>query len=233
MTQITIILKDDPASLTAMKKMALIKQVTQNTLKGTRLGQAKIAVGGQTAQTNDIKTIATSDFGRTALLMLIGILITLMIITKSILQPFYILGTLILAYASALTLTKLGSALILKQDNLTWNTPFFTFIMLVALGVDYSIFLMMKYREYDVYQATPVNRIVKAATVIGTVVLSAAIILGGTFAALIPSGVLTLIQVAIAVMIGLVILAVILPIIIPSAMRLTYPLQDKFTDNAE
>ncbi|MBM7544972.1 putative membrane protein YdfJ with MMPL/SSD domain [Weissella beninensis] len=67
--------------------------------------------------------------------------------------------------------------------------------------------------------------------------LSAAIILGGTFAALIPSGVLTLIQVAIAVMIGLVILAVILavilPIIIPSAMCLTYPLQDKFTDNAE
>ena len=65
--------------------------------------------------------------------------------------------------------------------------------MIVALGVDYSIFVMMRYNELE---GDPATKIVTASRHIGGVVLSAALILGGTFAALIPSGVLTLIQVA-------------------------------------
>ena len=110
---------------------------------------------------------------------------------------------------------------------LTWNTPFFSFIMLIALGVDYSIFLMMKYQEYDGFLATPGARIVKAATEIGAVVVSAALILSGTFAALMPSGVLTLIQVALVVIIGLTILVFAIPTIISSLLSLTYPIKDK------
>ena len=105
---------------------------------------------------------------------------------------------------------------------LTWNTPFFTFIMLIALGVDYSIFLMHKYQNI-LPSAAPATRIVHAARFIGVVVLSAAVILGGTFAALIPSGVMTLIQVAIAVIIGLLILVIILPILMSAGIKLTYP----------
>lgn len=63
--------------------------------------------------------------------------------------------------------------------------------MIIALGVDYSIFLMMRFNEVD---GNPVNAILTAAKNIGGVVISAAIILGGTFAALIPSGVITLIS---------------------------------------
>ncbi|WP_263848879.1 MMPL family transporter [Lacticaseibacillus thailandensis] len=105
---------------------------------------------------------------------------------------------------------------------LTWNTPFFAFVMLIALGVDYSIFLMMKYREFGADGERPSVNIVRASEVIGAVVLSAALILGGTFAALMPSGVLTLIQVALAVIIGLIILVLIIPILIPAAIHLTY-----------
>jgi RND superfamily putative drug exporter len=68
--------------------------------------------------------------------------------------------------------------------------------------------------------------------VIGAVVISAAIILGGTFAALMPSGVLTLIQVALAVIIGLIILVLIIPILIPAAIHLTYD-RSKLTDDDE
>ncbi|MBP5845609.1 MMPL family transporter, partial [Lactiplantibacillus plantarum] len=66
--------------------------------------------------------------------------------------------------------------------------------------------------------------------VIGAVVLSAALILSGTFAALMPSGVLTLIQVAMVVIIGLIILVFAIPTIIPSLIRLTYPLTDRMED---
>lgn len=94
--------------------------------------------------------------------------------------------------------------------------------MIFALGVDYSIFLMMKYRELGGEMPNPSKRIVEASGIIGAVVISAAVILSGTFAALMPSGVLTLIQVALGVIIGLVILVVILPVILPAAIHLTY-----------
>jgi len=72
-----------------------------------------------------------------------------------------------------------------------------------------------------------------SATIIGTVVISAAIILGGTFAALIPSNVLTLIQVAMTVIVGLIILVLTLPIIMSAMVKWTYPyVKDKMYDKS-
>ncbi|QGG60951.1 MMPL family transporter [Loigolactobacillus bifermentans] len=226
----TIVLDSNPSSAKSMARIDKLQTQVQNELKGTPLAGAKVAIGGQTASISDTHHIASSDFLRTAAIMLVGILIALMFITRSILQPFYILGTLILAYITSLSLTRWLSTAFLGQNMLTWNTPFFSFVMLIALGVDYSIFLMMKYREFGVNGGTPSERITAAASVIGAVVISAAIILSGTFAALMPSGVLTLIQVALAVIIGLVILVIILPMVISSLIRLTYPLSDKLNE---
>ena len=223
----TIVLNENPSSLSAMKTVESIQSLVNKSIKGTSLSGAKVALGGQTAYINDTRNVASKDFIRTAIIMLTGILLALMLITRSILQPFYILGTLLLAYIMSLDITHLISKAFLGQSMLTWNTPFFSFIMLIALGVDYSIFLMMKYQEYDGFLATPGARIVKAATEIGAVVVSAALILSGTFAALMPSGVLTLIQVALVVIIGLTILVFAIPTIIPSLLSLTYPIKDK------
>ncbi|MFC6295698.1 MMPL family transporter [Lactiplantibacillus daoliensis] len=231
-TKLTIVLKDNPSSKAAMNKISAIQTQAQNTLKGTSLGGSTIAIGGQTSETNDTQAIASSDFIRTAAIMLVGILLALMVITRSVLQPFYILGTLLLAYIMSLSITRMLSSWLMGQDMLTWNTPFFGFIMLIALGVDYSIFLMMKYREFDNTAATPSTRIVRASSVIGAVVLSAALILSGTFAALMPSGVLTLIQVAMVVIIGLIILVFAIPTVIPALIRLTYPLTDNMEDDS-
>ena len=223
----TIVLNENPSSLSAMKTVENIQSLVNKSIKGTSLSGAKVALGGQTAYINDTRNVASKDFIRTAIIMLTGILLALMLITRSILQPFYILGTLLLAYIMSLDITHLISKAFLDQSMLTWNTPFFSFIMLIALGVDYSIFLMMKYQEYDGFLVTPGARIVKAATEIGAVVVSAALILSGTFAALMPSGVLTLIQVALVVIIGLTILVFAIPTIIPSLLSLTYPIKDK------
>ncbi|MCT0163194.1 MMPL family transporter [Lactiplantibacillus pentosus] len=232
-TKLTIVLNENPSSKSAMNKVTAIQKQAENSLKGTALDGATIAIGGQTSETNDTQSIASSDFIRTAAIMLVGILIALMVITRSVLQPFYILGTLLLAYIMSLSITRMLSSWFMGQDMLTWNTPFFGFIMLIALGVDYSIFLMMKYREFDNSAATPSTRIVRASAVIGAVVLSAALILSGTFAALMPSGVLTLIQVAMVVIIGLIILVFAIPTIIPSLIRLTYPLTDRMEDESD
>lgn len=226
-TKMTIVLAIDPSSQQAMNIVERMNKEVKATLRGTALQDATVAIGGQTATVDDTQNIANADFIRTAIIMLCGIALALMLITRSVLQPFYILGTLLLAYISSLSITRLISQFVLGQSMLTWNTPFFGFIMLIALGVDYSIFLMMKYQEYASLPGTLSTHIIKASNVIGTVVLSAAIILSGTFAALMPSGVLTLIQVALVVIIGLIILVFTIPAVIPSLMHLTYEHQSK------
>ncbi|WP_051188972.1 MMPL family transporter [Ligilactobacillus ceti] len=225
--KLVVILDENPESLKAMHSVEKIQSLVKKSIKGTSLAGATVATGGQTSYINDIRQLASKDFIRTAAIMLIGISLALMFITRSILQPVYILGTLILAYIMALDLTAIISKIVLHQDMLTWNTPFFGFIMLISLGVDYSIFLMNKYQNTATLVPDPKERIIQAAAEIGAVVVSAAFILSGTFAALMPSGVLTLIQVATVVIVGLMLLIFLIPTMIPSLMSLTYAVKQK------
>lgn len=221
--QIIVVFDSNPSATEATKKSQELSAMAKKSFQGTALKNAKVAMGGQSSKIEDTKTVASGDCLRTAAIMLIGIGIALMFVTRSLLQPVYILGTLLIAYLCSLSINQWIVKAVLGKSMLTWNTPFFSFIMLIALGVDYSIFLMTRYRELESEgYTTPSSRILKACAIIGTVVVSAAIILGGTFAALIPSGIPTLIEVALAVDIGLLILVFILPITMSAATKLTY-----------
>ena len=223
-TKLTIIFKINPSSTKAAKEANDISKMVKKSVKGTSLNNATVAMDGQSENIYDTQSVADSDFVRTAAIMLIGIGIALIFITRSVLQPIFILGTLLIAYLASLGITQKLIPVTLGTDLMAWNTPFFTFIMLVALGVDYSIFLMMRYRELgqEDPSLSPSQKILKACGFIGTVVISAAIILGGTFAALIPSGVPTLIEVAMGVIIGLFLLVFLLPVNMSAAVKLTY-----------
>ncbi|MEC3544004.1 MMPL family transporter, partial [Bacillus thuringiensis] len=217
--KMTIILDVNPYSKEAMPIIEEINKTIDGTLSGTELNSAKKAIGGTTARNVDLKEVTGQDFLRTATIMLIGIAIVLLVITRSFLNTIFIIGSLILAYFASLGISEQISTHLLNVESLSWNVPFFSFIMIVALGVDYSIFVMMRYNELE---GDPATKIVNASRHIGGVVLSAALILGGTFAALIPSDVLTLIQVASVVGVALLLLAIIvMPILIPALIGLT------------
>ena len=221
--QIIVVFNSNPSATEATDESQELSAMAKKSFQGTTLKNAKVAMGGQSSKIKDTKSVASGDFIRTAAIMLIGIGIALMFVTRSLLQPVYILGTLLIAYLCSLSINQWIVKAVLGRSMLTWNTPFFSFIMLIALGVDYSIFLMTRYNELkEEGFTTPSSRILKACAIIGTVVISAAIILGGTFAALIPSGIPTLIEVALTVDVGLLILVFILPITLSAAVKLTY-----------
>ncbi|MBU5980951.1 hypothetical protein EFP68_08010 [Lactobacillus helveticus] len=221
--QIIVVFDSNPSATEATNESQELSAMAKKTFQGTALKNATVAMGGQSSKIKDTKTVASGDFLRTAAIMLIGIGIALMFVTRSLLQPVYILGTLLIAYLCSLSINQWIVKAVLGRSMLSWNTPFFSFIMLIVLGVDYSIFLMTRYRELETEgYTTPSSRILKACAIIGTVVVSAAIILGGTFAALIPSGIPTLIEVALTVDVGLLILVFILPITLSAAVKLTY-----------
>ncbi|WP_407880251.1 MMPL family transporter [Furfurilactobacillus entadae] len=178
-TKITVILDDDPSSQAAMNRLPRLEAIVKGALKGTSLNDAEVAFGGTTSQTNDTNEMASSDFSRTAIIMLAGIFIALMVVTRSLVQPIAIEATLLIAYSSATNIVYWLVKTFLGQSMLTWNTPFFAFVMLISLGVDYSIFLMSKYREFLHEPTSTDARMLKATTIIGTVVISVGIILSG------------------------------------------------------
>ncbi|MDZ3956913.1 MMPL family transporter [Bacillus thuringiensis] len=220
MTQMTVMLDVDPYSEKAMPIVQNINQQMNNELTSSVLKNVQITIGGQSSKNVELKNISSNDFLRTAAIMLCGIGIILICITRSIWQPIMIIGALVLTYYVSLGLSELISKYVLGVEHVSWNVPFFSFIMIVALGVDYSIFFLMRYRESGEHLGTA---LIESACHIGGVVISAAIILGGTFAALIPSGVLSLVQVAMTVIIGLSVLSLImLPLLLPALMSLVY-----------
>ena len=214
MTSMTIILDVNPYTEEAMDIVKVIDEKVQGYVASSTFADDEVYLTGKTMTNVDLQEISQTDFIRSILVMMIGITLILLWVTRSAFQTLVIIGSLMLTNFAALGITELITKHLLGHEALSWNVPFFSMIMLITLGVDYSIFFMMRYNES---KELGLNQIIPAASEMGGVIVSAAIILGGTFAALIPSGIITLIQVAITVMVGLVLLSVfVMPMLLPA-----------------
>lgn len=214
-----VIFSGNPYELETMKLIEPLQEAVDRGLKGTVYAAgAEHQIGGVTSVNNDLHKVSSADYTRTVILMLVGIGLILIFMFRSIVIPIYLVISLIGTYYTSLAITELIFVRILGHSGVSWNVPFFGFVLLVALGVDYSIFLMDRFREYR--DLPPQEAILKAMRNMGTVILSAALILGGTFAAMLPSGVMSLLQIATMVLCGLFLYAVVvLPLFVPVMVR--------------
>ena len=218
MTKMMIILEVNPYTEQAMEVTKEIDNKVQSFIASSSFAGDEAYLSGKSMVNVDLQEISKQDFVRSIAAMMIGITLILLWVTRSPFQTLVIIGALMLTNYTALGMTELITTHLLGHEALSWNVPFFAMIMLITLGVDYSIFFMMRYNES---KEEGISQIIPAATEMGGVIISAAIILGGTFAALIPSGIMTLIQVAVMVMVGLVLLTlVIMPVLLPACFGL-------------
>jgi len=217
-TKLDVVFDVNPYSETAIDQIDDIRAAVEQATKDTPLENAKVAVGGVSSVFHDLSHISDDDYSRTAVLMLIGIGIVLTVLLKSFVMPIYLIGSLILTYFTAMGVTEALFVNLFGYPGINWAVPFFGFVVVIALGVDYSIFLMDRFNEY---RGMPVRTaILLAMKSIGTVVISAAVILGGTFAAMMPSGVVTLMEIATIIIVALILYnLIILPLLITVLVR--------------
>ncbi|MEH7083656.1 MMPL family transporter [Neobacillus drentensis] len=215
---IDVIFSKNPYSNDAIDRVPEIKQAVKRVIKDTKLENAKVAVGGVSSMHNDLDSISKADYSRTVVLMLVGISIILIILLRSLIMPLYLIGSLVLTYYTSMAISEKIFVNLLGYSGISWAVPFFAFVILVALGIDYSIFLMDRFNEY---RNMPVEKaILLSMKKMGTVIISAAIILGGTFAAMMPSGVLSLLEIATILLIGLALYSlVVLPLFVPVMVK--------------
>ncbi|MGD6842856.1 MMPL family transporter [Bacillus infantis] len=213
-----VIFEANPYSNEAINQVPEIKDAVERATKDTKLENAKLALGGITSTNADLDEMSGKDYSRTVVLMLVGISIILVFLFRSIIMPVYIIGSLILTYYTSMAMNEVIFVDILGYTGISWAVPFFGFVILVALGVDYSIFLMDRFNEYK--DLSVADAMLMAMKKMGTVIISAVVILGGTFAAMMPSGMLSLLQIASIILVGLLLYAfIILPLFIPVMVK--------------
>lgn len=213
-----VVFSANPYSNEAIDQVGDIKDTVEKATAGTKLENAEVAVGGITSTNADLRAMSNEDYSKTVLWMLVGIGIVLIFLFRSIIMPVYIIGSLILTFYTAMGINEAIYVNLLGYTGISWAVPFFGFVILVALGVDYSIFLMDRFNEYR--DLSIGEAMLEAMKKMGTVIISAAVILGGTFAAMMPSGMLSLLQIASIVLVGLFLYAlIILPLFIPVMVK--------------
>jgi RND superfamily putative drug exporter len=165
---------------------------------------ARIAVGGSTAEFTDVQTTISSDFQRVAVITIVGILAVLMLLLVALVAPVYLVLTVLLSFSASLSLSAWLLMHVFGQPGLNYFIPLIVFVLLVALGSDYNIFLMARVREESA--GRPMRAGIRAASArTGTVITSAGLILAGTFAALITSPLQILLQAGVVVSIGVLV----------------------------
>ena len=161
-------------------------------------------LGGPTAQFADVQSTLSSDFERVGVITVIGILLVLMLLLRAVVAPLYLVATVLVSYASAVGLSSWLFQEVLGQPGISFYLPLMVFVLLVALGSDYNIFLMSRVREES--ETRPIRdgiRIASGHT--GAVITSAGLILAGTFGSMATAPLAVLFQVGVAVAIGVLI----------------------------
>jgi RND superfamily putative drug exporter len=155
-------------------------------------------VGGPTAEIHDSQVALARDARLIVPLALALVFLIVAALLRSLVAPLYVIATVLLSYAFALGV----SALLFDESDPAM--PLFTFVFLVALGVDYNIFLIARIREAARREPTR-SAVITGLERTGGVITSAGLILAGTFCTLLATELQSLFQVGFTVALGLLV----------------------------
>ncbi|MER7638434.1 MULTISPECIES: MMPL family transporter [unclassified Streptomyces] len=162
---------------------------------------ADALVGGYTAQQYDTQRTAARDRTVIVPIVLGIILLILMLLLRSLLVPLLLVATVGLNFLATLGVSALVFQHVLGFSGTDASVPLYGFVFLVALGVDYNIFLMSRVREEALVHGTR-RGVLRGLTTTGGVITSAGVVLAATFAALMVIPLAFLVQIAFIVAFG-------------------------------
>jgi putative drug exporter of the RND superfamily len=137
-------------------------------------------IGGPTAQEKDLKAAAARDNRLIVPIVLLVVFVILALLLRALALPLLLIATVIVSFAAALGVSAAVFDRIFGYPGSPATLPLLAFIFLVALGVDYNIFLMARAREESLREGTR-DGMLRALAVTGGVITSAGIVLAGTF----------------------------------------------------
>jgi putative drug exporter of the RND superfamily len=210
---LTATLRDAPDSPAADTTITRVRAAVH------AIPDAHAIVGGQTAITHDIRYATSRDNRRIIPLILVVVLIVLALLLRAIVAPLLLVATVVLSFGTAL-----GVSALLFQHVFGWagedsGLPLFVFVFLVALGIDYNIFLMTRVREESVRSGTRRGALIGLSAT-GGVITSAGLVLAGTFAVLGTLPLVAFAEIGLAVALGVILDTVVVRSVLVTALTL-------------
>jgi putative drug exporter of the RND superfamily len=170
-------LEPDPYSTEAYDLIPEIREAAKEA------GGDEVLVGGASAVERDVRVAAGHDTLRIPPITLAVVFLVLIALLRAVVVPLLLLATVILSFAASLGFSLIVFDVVFGFPGIDPSLPLFAFVFLVALGIDYNIFLMARAREETPRWGTR-HGMVRALAVTGAVITSAGIVLAGTFSVL-------------------------------------------------
>ncbi|WP_306321625.1 MULTISPECIES: MMPL family transporter [unclassified Streptomyces] len=204
----------DPADSDAAKETVVRLRTALHSVDG-----ADALVGGYTAQQYDTQHTAERDRTLIVPVVLAIILVILVGLLRSLMMPLLLVATVALNFVATLGISSLVFEHVFGFTGTDASVPLYGFVFLVALGVDYNIFLMSRAREESLRHGVR-EGILRALVATGGVITSAGVVLAATFAALGVIPLAFLVQIAFIVAFGVLLdTLVVRSLLVPALVR--------------
>jgi RND superfamily putative drug exporter len=210
--QLSVTFKGDPYASSTMDKIPALRAAVE------KAGGPDTLVGGPTAQEYDLRVSATRDNKLIIPLTLLVVFAILIVLLRSVVAPLLLIVSVIVSFAAALGTGIFVSEHIFGFTGVGPTLPLLAFVFLVALGIDYNIFLMARVREESQKHGTREGTL-RGLAVTGAVITGAGIVLAGTFGALAVLPLVVLTQIGFIVAFGVLLdTFVVRSVIVPAAV---------------
>jgi putative drug exporter of the RND superfamily len=176
-------------------------------------------VGGSTATNLDIQNASAHDRNLIIPVILAVVAIILVLLLRAIVAPLMLIVTVVLSFAAALGVSALFFNHVFHFGGADTTFPLLAFVFLVALGIDYNIFLMTRVRE-ETRHGGPRASALTGLSATGGVITSAGIVLAGTFAVLTSLPVITLTELGFTIAFGVLLDTIVVRSILVTALNL-------------
>ncbi len=177
--------------------------------------QVTARIAGENAESADIRALIRSDQVQSWYAVPLGVFLVLLLTLRDPLVCLNLVATMVLTYGFALGATHLLFVMVLGAAGIDWKVPYFLFVLLVAVGVDYNVFLMTRLRE-ESHRWELRKALIRAVGQTGGLITSAAAITACSFASFLFSPLGSLRQLGFALVVGITIDALIVrPLLVP------------------
>jgi RND superfamily putative drug exporter len=236
-TRIDIVLRYDTFSKKAMDisqqfgphpdKNPPEKGLVKEVLEKIGAKDVEVHVGGLSAHMFDLADITHKDLGRLRWLMLGVLYIIVVVLLRVVIAPIYMLGTMVVNYFATLGIVHVVFVNIVGRQGLDWKVEFFLFVLLVAIGVDYNIYIMSRINEEGKKRPFP-DGVRHAIVFTGSIISSCGIVMAGTFASMGVSPLSVMQEIGLGMAIGVLLdTYLIRPLVVPALALLVERVKER------
>jgi RND superfamily putative drug exporter len=222
-TRLDVVLAVDPFARQSIQVLTRLDDAIRQGLTGVLAKNSEVYPVGPTASVRDLKAVADHDRLLINGLVVAVVLTVLLLLRLGVGLSLYLVGTVIFSYLASLgvTFAVFWSLDPDKFPGLAWTVPLFLFVVLVAVGIDYNIFLISRVRE-EAERNGQIRGVGDALARTGTIISSCGIIMAGTFSSLLLGGHLAeMTQLGFALAFGILLdTFVVRPLLVPSFLVL-------------